>query len=216
MLRLIACILQLSLTLAAFAYPNTMQPQNVMPQPEPVGPLLSSLHGTHLDSGTEYLRLFLIPAIPSSSSASPVSRPTFTVECTQRSGKRVLSMYVNYGGVTDYSFPIPFKRTDTDLFPPSNPTVSLEMSFTGYMASKPFKREWEQLPNGNLKYRNPGGGTSNLEPPEFFLRYMRSLPQLHIGHAKKGPQNGKDKPVVAVFDTQSLLEQIRLSPLCNP
>ncbi|MGC1299706.1 MAG: hypothetical protein WA869_32170 [Alloacidobacterium sp.] len=114
---------------------------------------LFSLQGIDPGSKTEYLRLFLVAdgeANTAPPEPMPQGSPTFTIECTQLHGRRELHFYVNFGGVEDIAFTPPFMPTSTDLFPPVYPTVVFKMTFEGYIHLKPFKRAWEQLPNGNL------------------------------------------------------------------
>lgn len=178
-------------------------------------PNLFSLHGTHADSGSEYLRL-LLTAEPGSTVApsipDPRVSPTFTLECTQLKTRRTVSLYANFGGIADLSFPVPFRPTQDNPFPPRNATVPLTMVFEGYIKSKPFKRDWEALPNGNYRYRNPGMGSSNLDDPRFFLQYLNSLPTLHVTIARPDP----GKPGELFFHTTALLQEASRSPLCQP
>jgi hypothetical protein len=187
--------------------------------PAALGENLFSLQGTHVDSATEYLRLFTTAVPPTASSqAKPAPAPdlkvspTFTLECTQRKSKRTVHLYVNFGNVEDLGFPIPFQPTPAEPFPPQNPSFSITLVFEGYMQSRPFKRSWEQLPNGNYRYRNPGIGSPNLDDPRFFLQYLHSLPTLHVTLAKPGT----GKPAEAYFRTAALLQQAANSPLCQP
>ncbi len=175
--------------------------------PRPLSPSVSILEGHHAPSGTRYARLFLIASSVAGSATPP---PTLTIQCTELNRKRTVSLFVNFGGVTDQSFPAPFHRTNTELFPPQNPTLSLDMRFVGYITSKPFRRDWEQLPSGNLRYRNPGMDSRNLDGPAFFLGYLRSLPQLRIGDAHR-----KDPAASAVFDTAPLLDAMQHTALCQ-
>ena len=205
---LLLCLQVLALTFFAFAENSS--------SPVPVSANLFRLTGTHVASGTEYLRIFttaepLAPAI-SASTADPQVLPTFTIECTQHRNKRTLNLYVNFGGISDLAFPEPFQPTDSEPFPPRNPTLPIAMVFEGYIKSKPFKRQWEQLPNGNLRYRNPGMGSGNLDDPRFFLDYLRSLPTLHVIALK--PEAGK--PNELYFHMAALLAEVNHAQLCQP
>lgn len=176
---------------------------------------LFRVDGIHPASRTEYIRL-LATAEPLSATVAAVAPdpkvlPTFTIECTQLKNKRTLSLYVNFGGVADLAFPEPFHPTDTDLFPPRNPTLPIALIFEGYIKSKPFKRGWEQLPNGNYRYRNPGMGSGNLDDPRFFLDYLHSLPTLHVIALK--PETGK--PAELYFHTVALLAEVDSAALCR-
>ncbi len=184
-------------------------------QPVSIAANLFRLSGTHAASGIEYVRFFTtaqpLSADAAAAPADPHVVPTFTIECTQLKNKRMLSLYVNFGRVADLSFPEPFHPTDTDLFPPRNPTLPIALIFEGYIKSKPFKRGWEQLPNGNYRYRNPGMGSGNLDDPRFFLDYLHSLPTLHVIALK--PEAGK--PGELYFHTATLLGAADNAPLCR-
>lgn len=177
-----------------------------------LAPGLFSLHGKDASSGTEYVRLLLLEEANSSPEATPQGSPTFTIECTQLRNRRELHFYVNFGGVEDVAFAPPFKPTQTELFPPVYPTVAFKMTFEGYIRSKPFKRAWEQLPNGNYKYRNPGGDSFNLDGPRYFMQWLNSLPGLCVAQLK--PVRGE--PAEVFFQTKPLLEVVSLHPLCQP
>lgn len=86
------------------------------------------------------------------------------------------------------------------------------MTFEGYIRSKPFKRAWEQLPNGNYKYRNPGGDSFNLDGRRYFMQWLNSLPGLRVAQLK--PVRGE--PAEVFFQTKPLLEVVSLHPLCQP
>jgi hypothetical protein len=175
---------------------------------------LFSLHGSDPGSGTEYVRMFLLADTDAStlSDSTPQGSPTFTIECTQLHNRRELYFYVNFGGVEDIYFTPPFKPTSTNLFPPVNPTVAFKMSFEGYVHSKPFKRSWEQLPNGNYKYRNPSGDSFNLDGPRYFMQWLNSLPGFRVTLLKAEP----GKPAEVFFQTKPLLEAVSRNPLCQP
>lgn len=209
------CRLGLFGLIVFFAFSLRAVAQTDPPRPVPIGPNLFSLKGTDSASGTEYLRLFLT-AEPGAGAAAhapdPQSSPTFTIECAQSKTKRALSLYVNFGGVEDIAFPPPFKATQGDPFPPRNPSIALTMIFEGYIKSKPFKRSWEVLPNGNERYRNPGIGSANLDDPRFFLQYLNSLPTLHVITPKPEP----GKPGELFFHTAALLQETARAPLCQP
>jgi hypothetical protein len=183
--------------------------QDIAPQPVQIAPGLASLQGTDKGSGVEYLRL-LLNAENRGAQAQPA--PVFIVECTQSRGRRSLFLYADFGGIEDIAFTPPFVPTRDDPFPPVNPSVTLEMTFEGYIHSKPFRRVWEQVPNGRYKYRNPGMGSSNMESPRFFLAYLNSLPTLHLVSARPLP----GKPRELFFNTAPLLQIVRSHPLCQP
>jgi hypothetical protein len=81
------------------------------------------------------------------------------------------------------------------------------MEFLGYTKVKPMKRQWEHVvqPAGQLRYNNPGGGSTNLEDAAYLFQYLRSLPTLRItGEAH-----------TASFLTDALQAQLRKEPLCG-
>ncbi|QNI33099.1 hypothetical protein H7849_03730 [Alloacidobacterium dinghuense] len=206
MMRLIVCALLFALVLLV---PSGWA-QEDSPQLVRIGSGLFSLHGTDAGSDTQYLRYFLLA--DSGEEAMPQSAPTLVIECTQAHNRRELHFFVNFGGVEDIAFTPPFKPTPTDRFPPANPTVAFRMTFEGYMRSKPFKRSWEQLPNGNYKYRNPGADSFNLDGPRYFMQYLNSLPGFRVVAMK--PERGK--PAEVFFQTKPLLEMVSREALCQP
>jgi hypothetical protein len=94
----------------------------------------------------------------------------------------------------------------------ANPSMMLRMRFEGYMKSQEFKRQWEVLPSGELHYRNPGIGSSNLDDPRHFMQWLTSLPNLRIGYVKPVPNQPKE----LLFPTQPLLNQIKKTSFCEP
>jgi hypothetical protein len=56
-----------------------------------------------------------------------------------------------------------------------------------------------------FRYNPPGGGSPNLEEIAYYLRYMLSLPTLHLTLVDR----------TAEFLTTPLLDQIRREPLCR-
>ena len=180
-----------------------------LPQPVAVAnaPNLLRLEGTDAGSGVHYVRLFLqLPKEPNATEAAP----RFTVECTESKKKREMAWFVSFGGVEDYAFTPPFRPTQTDLFPPQYPSANLKMVFVGYTTSKPFTRAWAALPSGELKYRNPGIYSPNMESPRYFLQFLTSLPGLRISYAK--PKRGEAQELF--FATQPLLDEVRKTATC--
>jgi len=183
-----------------------------LPHPVPVANAanLMRLEGVDPGSGVQYVRLLLsLPQDPSSSAAPP---PRFTVECSVNHGKRALAWFVSFGGVEGYAFEPPFHPTQSDLFPPQYPSVNLKMSFEGYTKSKPFARSWSVLPSGELRYRNPGLDSPNMESARYFMQFLAALPGLRLRYAK--PAKGGEPELF--FQTQPLLEEVKRSPQCSP
>ena len=102
-------------------------------------------------------------------------------------------------------FTVECRATQVDLYPPHYPRVNLKMTFEGYIKSKPFTRSWSVLPSGQLRYRNVGVDSPNMETARWFLRFLSSLPGLRIVHAK--PLQGD--PGEIFFPTKPLLKQRR-------
>jgi hypothetical protein len=86
------------------------------------------------------------------------------------------------------------------------------MTFEGYIKWKPFTRSWSVLPSGELRYRNPGSYSPNMESARSFLQYLYSLPGLRIGYAK----SVKGNPSEVFFPTQPLLDELKKTPICGP
>ena len=179
------------------------------PQPVAGAQNLLRLEGTDARSGIHYVRLFL--SLPKTDAETKAS-PRFTVECTEVRGKHQMSWFMNFGGVDGFAFEPPFHPTQTDLFPPRYPSANLKMVFEGYTKSKPFVRAWAELPSGELRYRNPGLDSPNMESPQHWMQFLIALPGLRIGYAK--PINGS--PTELLFPTQPLLEELRKTPICAP
>jgi hypothetical protein len=178
------------------------------PAPMQIAPNLTKLEGSDAGSGVRYVRLFLsLPKEPNTTQAAP----RFTIECTENKKKREMAWFVSFGGIEDYAFTPPFHPTQTDLFPPRYPSANLKMVFVGYTTSKPFTRAWAVLPSGELKYRNPGMDSPNMESPRYFLQFLNSLPGLRISYAK--PK--KDEAQEFFFATQPLLDEVRKTAMCE-
>jgi hypothetical protein len=183
------------------------------PQPIPVAGAanLMRLAGVDPGSGVQYVRLLLSLQQDTASDGAP---PRFTVECSVNRGKRDLAWFVTFGGVDSYAFEPPFHATQTDLFPPRYPSVNLKMIFEGYTKSKPFVRSWSLLPSGELRYRNPGLDSPNMESARFFMQFLTALPGLRLRYAKPAKGEGRERELL--FQTEPLLEEIKRSPECNP
>jgi hypothetical protein len=166
-------------------------------------PNLLRLEGTDEASGTHYVRLTLLSSAGKDDRSAP---PHFTVECTEVGGKRDLNWFVAFGGVAPAGFALPFHPTPQH--PNRPPSEKLTMSFEGYTKWKPVTRAWELDPSGELRYRNPGMHSPNLDTPRTFLVYLNSLPALRIGYA--------DARAGALFQTRPLLDELAKTPICLP
>ena len=177
------------------------------------GPGIWRVEGQDNWSGVRFVRLLLLSsrARPETETASqPELRvPTLTGQCTQDSrGKLFFELFANFGGVPDARFYPPWHPSAGDLYPPSTRKVTLTMEFLGYTKVKPFKRQFEEVgaPGPEqLRYLNPGSGSSNMEPPGWFFQYLRSLPTLRLSEGAR----------VAEFETAGWLAQLHQEPLCK-
>ncbi len=181
--------------------------------PEPVGENLLRLEGIEPISGIHYLKLILLLRSPETpANASPEMLPRFTMECREQAGKRSLHWLLRFDGSPDFSFQPPVVPTTEHPFPLKNPSIDLKMRFEGYTRSQEFKRQWEELPTGELYYRNFGFNSHNLDDPRYFLQWLSSLPNLRIGYAKSAANQAKE----LVFPTQPLLDQLKKTAFCQP
>jgi hypothetical protein len=203
-----ACAAVLLLLCSAIALAQETPPAQSAPAPQPVpgAPNLLRSEGVDAGSGIHYHRLSLSPA--SSSAQLP---PRFTLECRDKGGKHDLLWFASFGGVPDPGFEPPFHRTDDQLFPPRYPNVKLEMTFEGYMKSKPFTRAWISLPSGEFLLCNSGMSCPNMDNAKFFMSFLTVLPGLRIGG--EGLKDGGN-PTEVFFQTQPLLDEMKKSPVC--
>ena len=165
-------------------------------------------------SHISYVRLFLFSPMmepghaPGIQAGFPFVRPALTGQCTRdEKGKLGFELFANFGGVTDTAFYPPWQPTPQETFAPSTPKVKMTMEFLGYTRVTPFKRQFEAVlaPGpAQLRYVPPGSGSSNLEPPGWFFRYLRSLPTLRLS------ANGQ----VATFETAAWLQHLHAEPMC--
>lgn len=179
------------------------------PRSEVIAPNLSRLEGVDAGSGIRYVRFILYLPPAENSTQSP---PHFIMECTEIKGHRDLAWLISFGGVAAVNFIPPFRPTTAEPYPPRNPSVNLSMTFEGYMKWKPYVRSWEVLPSGELRYRNPGFNSPNLDGPRFFLQYLDPLPGLRIGYAKP---SGAEPPDL-LFQTRTMLGELKKNPTCQP
>jgi len=186
------------------------------PQLQTLAPNLARLSGVEPTQHIAYVRFFLLatPESPPQSAAvaapAPfdITRPTLTAQCTQDAkGKLRFELFVNFGNITDTAFYPPWRPTLPTDFPPRTEKVPLTMEFLGYTHFKPVKRQFEKVlaPYGQLRYNNPGGGSSNMEDLSYYLQVLRALPTLRL---TAGTQS-------ASFLTTPLLAQLHTEPLCR-
>ena len=120
--------------------------------------------------------------------------------------------FLSFGGIADPGFVPPFHPTKVNPHPPHYPTVNLKMVFEGYIKSKPFTRSWNLMPSGELRYRNGGLHSPNMESAYWFQQFLRSLPGFRVAYAK--PQDGDSGEIF--FRTQLLLDKQNETPTCSP
>jgi hypothetical protein len=182
-------------------------------QPEPIAENLLRLDGTDQESGIHYQKLILLLKSPSDPShATPDTLPRFTMECREHAGKRTLHWLIRFTGSPDFAFQRPKVLSANDPGSVPNPSTNLKMRFEGYTRSEEFKRQWEVLPTGELHYRNPGFGSSNLDDPRHFLQWLKSLPNLRISSTKSGSGQAGE----LFFSMNSLLNEMTKSNFCEP
>jgi hypothetical protein len=179
------------------------------PPLETLSPNLARLSGTDSFSDITYVRFFLLSdPLPGTPAALDLNRPTLTAQCTQDKKKKLrFELFVNFGSITDTAYYPPWQPTYPSEQPPLIQHVNVTMEFLGYTHFKPAKRQFEKVtaPYGQLRYNNPGVGSSNMEDLSYYLQVLRALPTLRVS---LGPQS-------ASFLTTPLLAQLHNDPLCR-
>ncbi len=179
------------------------------PPLQTLSPNLALLSGTDSFSDITYVRFFLLSDPPAGTPATfDLTRPTLTAQCTQdKKGKLRFELFVNFGGIPDTAFYPPWSPNYPSEQPPPIQHVTVTMEFLGYTHFKPAKRQFEKVvaPYGQLRYNNPGVGSSNMEDLSYYLQVLRALPTLRVS---LGPQT-------ASFLITPLLTQLHGEPLCR-
>jgi hypothetical protein len=165
---------------------------------------VSRVEGLDAESGIRYVLLSVV----GSAAADGKAPPRLTLACSEESGKRELGWLVTFGGVGPTGFTPPVRVIKGKPKPPKNPDVKLTMDFEGWKA---LTRSWEVLPSGELRYRNPGMHSPNMESPRVFAVYLSSLPELRIGYASGTGSEAAEE----VFATQPLLDAMAKTPECQ-
>jgi len=177
------------------------------PQTVPDQPNLLRVEGVDAETHVHYVRLLLSqPGIADSTSAPP----RLTFECLENAGKLDFKWYVSFGGITDYRFLPPFHPTPGVPYHLGETDVDLNLSYEGALQHKPYKGSWTLLSTGELRYRNPGFHSPNLEPLSFFLGILKYYPAIRIAYAAPG----KNDPAGVVFHPEPLLKELKESPAC--
>lgn len=195
-------LLTLTLLLAQAA------PSTTTPKLQILAPNLARLSGVEPTQRITYVRFFLLADSAPPQSAFDITRPTLTAQCTQDAkGKLRFELFVNFGNVTDTAYYPPWRPTLPTDFPTKTEKVTVTMEFLGYTHFKPVKRQFEKVlsPYGQLRYNNPGRGSSNMEDLSYYLQVLRALPTLRL---TAGAQT-------ASFLTTPLLAQLHAEPLCR-
>lgn len=179
-------------------------------QPEANKPTLERKEGTDPASGAHYVRLLL--TLNPNKDGVQTAPPRFTIQCQDIQGKHQLQWFLSFGGVEDPGFEAPFRATKANLYPPRYLGVNVTMTFEGYTKSKPFKRSWSLLPSGELRYRNSGADSPNMESAQYFLQFLSPLPGLRV--VRPNPQTGA--PEELFFPAKPLLDKLKKTPTCSP
>ncbi len=216
--RFLPTILLLLMCTAVYAQQTPVRPRSPAKQPvlTAISPDLWRAEGDDPESAIHYVRLLLTGSVPGrdlkapgeASSLDP-TRPALIGQCTRDAqGKLRFELFANFGGVADHAFYPPWHSTGpNDLFPPRTEKLTLTMDFLGYTRVKPFKRQFEEVEApgpGQLRYLNPGGGSTNMESPGWFFQYLRSLPTLRLTLLNHS----------ADFVTTPWLSRLHAEPLC--
>ena len=196
--RLWRCIL-----LAAFVTASAV-PSFCSERREQVAPNLQRAEGKNDATGASWLRLTLT----GSHSEGTKSSSTLTVQCVSKGGSKHTDLYVKFGGIEHIKYR-PVERILTYPLPPPppNPSVDLVVSFNGV---RPMTLNFEEFPNGQLKYRLPGAGNQNTEDVSYLLHWMLAAQMVDFSFFKAGAGN-----VTAEFATASLMEQMRTAAACE-
>ncbi|MGO9338819.1 MAG: hypothetical protein ACLPY1_15065 [Terracidiphilus sp.] len=193
---------------AAVAQPGAQPGPQPITQPLAVAPNLFRIEGVDPADG-HYIRLILLQTAYTPPAAFP---PWLAFECVEKDAKRDLRLFVSFGGISDMSFIPAFHPTPTSPFEPNATNVNLKMNFVGYIKWKPYVESWRLVPNGELRYRNTGFSSPNMESVQFILKMLNSLPGLHIVHES----HVANDPGEVFFQTQPLLDELKKTPMCNP
>jgi len=169
------------------------------------GPKALRVEGVDAESGIRYVLLSVL----GSGKAEGKAPPRLTLACREDGGKRDLDWLVTFGGVAPTGFTPPVRKIPGKPKPPKNPDVKLTMNFEEW---KVLTRTWEVLPSGELRYRNPGLHSPNMESPRVFAMYLNSLPGLRIRYASGAGSETAEE----VFATRPLMEEMAKTPACQP
>jgi hypothetical protein len=167
------------------------------------------VEGVDAETGTQYVRLSLLNGEVANPDAIP---PRLTFECTKTYGKSDLRLYLTFGGVTDKGFLPPFHPTPGKPYQLIPTNMDLKMQFVGYRTWRPYVESWQLMRSGELRYRDSGWHSPNMEPVQFVLKTLNALPGLRLVHNK--PVSGD--PGEVFFQTAPLLDAMANTPLCSP
>ena len=170
-------------------------------------PNLLRLEGVEPETHVHYIRLLLSQPITPDSTSPP---PRLTFECLEKQGKPDFKWYVGFGGIADYRFLGPFHPTPGVPYHLDETDIDLKMSFEGSSMKKPYIRSWTLLPTGELRFRNPGWHSPNMETLSFFLAILKYYPSLRLAYAN----SAKGDPAGVLFHTEPLLRELKNNPMC--
>jgi len=177
------------------------------PQPIPGEPNLLRLEGVEPETHVHYIRLLLSQPTTADSTTAP---PRLTFECLDKEGKPDFKWYVSFGGIADYRFLGPFNPTPGVPYHLDETDFDLKMGFEGAPLKKPYIRSWALLPTGELRFRNPGFHSPNLETLSFFMGILKYYPGLRLAYAN----SAKGDPSGVLFHTEPLLKELKNNPMC--
>lgn len=170
--------------------------------------------GVDAPSGTAYVLISLkgklsgTPTLPPADSGIE-SFPRLTAQCTRsKGGKLNFELLSDLGEGSEILFIPPWTPSPGVLFAPLPDHVVITMEFLGYTKFKPVRCQWEHLLGhaGEMLYDAPGTRTSNLEPVQYYLQVLRSLPTLRLNVPHKG---------IAEWQTAEWQAAVRTEPLCH-
>lgn len=84
------------------------------------------------------------------------------------------------------------------------PLTKLTFTFDAY---KPMRREWVEVRNNQFLYNRPGAHSGNMEPVDFYLKFMGSTTTMTVF---------KDRDTSWSFPTRPLLKAMTEQDLCKP
>lgn len=90
---------------------------------------------------------------------------------------------------------------------PTEPPVRLSRLSLTFDAYKPLRREWMEVRDNQFLYNPPGMHSANMEPVDYYLKFMGSVTTAAIF---------KDRDTSWNFPTQPLIKAMAEQELCRP